>query len=136
MHYVGLFDGRLVRFLAVGAANTCVGLGLIVAAKRWGQFGDVAANVVGYVVALTLSFVLNRVWTFRSPDRTAPALGRFLAVAGVAYAANLATVVALIRVGLDGNWAQVAGAVPYTIVFHLGSRLYAFADGDHRAPRP
>lgn len=136
MSYTGLFDRRLVRFLAVGAANTCVGLGFILAAKRWGQLGDVAANLMGYGVALTLSFVMNKAWTFKSQGRTLPELRRFLVVAGIAYAANLATVVALIRLGLDGNWAQVAGVPPYTIVFYLGSRVYAFAGHDHNERQP
>lgn len=136
MSYTGLFDGRLVRFLAVGAANTCVGLGFILAAKRWGQLGDVAANLMGYGVALTLSFVMNKAWTFKSQGRTLPELRRFLVVAGIAYAANLATVVALIRLGLDGYWAQVAGVPPYTIVFYLGSRVYAFTGHDHNERQP
>jgi putative flippase GtrA len=121
-----LLDIRFGKFLLVGVANTAFGLCVIYACK-WGLgFDDVQANFAGYAVGLGLSFVLNKQWTFGFSGRTLPALTRFLVVFLAAYAANLTTVLVCIRVaGIDGDWAQLIGIVPYTLLFYLGSRCYA-----------
>jgi putative flippase GtrA len=124
-----VLDARFARFLLVGIANTGAGLGVIYAAKFWGGFGDVAANVLGYGVGLALSFVLNRTWTFGHTGSRAAALGRFLVVVFVAYAANLGTVLLTIEVlHVDGYWAQPWGMIPYTLLSYLGSRHWAFVE--------
>lgn len=118
---------RISRFLLVGVANTCIGLGVIYVCKYVGRLGDAPANAVGYAVALGNSFVWNRRWTFAHTGAALPAAGRFLVVFGVAYAANFATVMGLVAAGINSYLAQAIGAVPYTALFYAGSRLIAFA---------
>lgn len=118
---------RIARFLAVGVLNTCIGLSVIYACKYFGKIGDVPANAIGYAVALTNSFVWNRRWTFAHAGRIFPAAIRFFAVFCVAYLANLATVLIGIKLyGLNSYLAHAIGAVPYTVLFYLGSRFFAF----------
>ena len=117
----------LGRFLGVGVANTLIGLGVIYACKRLLGFGDVLANVSGYVVGLTIGFTLNRHWTFGHTGNVRVAALRFLAVFGVAYSVNLLCVLLAIRAaGIDDYVSQAIGILPYTAIFYLGSRLYAF----------
>ena len=117
----------LGRFLGVGAANTLIGLGMIYACKRLLGFGDVLANVSGYAVGLTIGFMLNRHWTFGHTGNARVAALRFLAVFGVAYSVNLLCVLLAIRAaGIDDYVSQAIGILPYTAIFYLGSRLYAF----------
>lgn len=116
-----------VRFLAVGCVNTVAGLSVIYAAKLFARADDVVANAAGYAVGLTVSFVLNKRWTFGFRGSTMAALPAFLAVFAVAYAANLATVLGLIEwAGVDAYWSQALGVAPYTAIFYLGSRRYVF----------
>jgi putative flippase GtrA len=123
-----LFDVRFAKFMLVGLANTVVGLGSIYAAKWWGGFGDVSANLLGYGLGLGVSFVLNKVWTFRFFGRTAAALTRFVLVFIVAYSANLLTLLLLVGpLGIDSYFAQAMSIVPYTLIFYLGSRHFAFS---------
>lgn len=118
----------LPRFLAVGVVNTVVGLLSIYALKALAGLGDAAANAGGYAVGLACSFVLNRRWTFAHDGPVLPAVLRFAVVFGVAYAANLALVLAAIRfAGIDAYVAQALGIPPYTLLFYLGSRHFAFA---------
>lgn len=115
------------RFLSVGAVNTLVGLGVIYACKWLLGFGDILANASGYTVGLTISFMLNRHWTFGHKGKVPVAVLRFLAVFAVAYSINLLCVLLAIRVaGIDGYISQAIGILPYTAIFYLGSRLYAF----------
>ena len=55
---------RLLRFLTVGVANTAIGLSSIFAAMRFLDMSEAAANALGYAIGVTLSFVVNRAWTF------------------------------------------------------------------------
>ena len=86
---------RVCKFLAVGLLNTLVGLMVIYLCKWVAGFGDVTANMIGYAVGLLNSFAWNRQWTFRDSGAALPALARFASVFLVSYAANLATVMAL-----------------------------------------
>jgi putative flippase GtrA len=131
-----LFDLRFAKFLLVGVVNTIVGLSIIFAAKAFAHFNDVWANVAGYGVGLAVSFALNKQWTFRFSGGALAALVRFLVVFLVAYFANLGTVLGLIRLGVDSYWAQVLGIFPYTLLFYLGSRLYAFRRPAAATPGP
>jgi putative flippase GtrA len=118
----------VLRFLAVGVLNTCVGLGSIFAFKYFLGLGDAPANFCGYLIGLTNSFFWNRRWTFSHSGRIGIAAARFLLVFVVAYAVNLA--VALICIHLLGVNAYLAHAIataPYTVIFYLGSRYFAFS---------
>ena len=117
----------LAKFLSVGAVNTLVGLGVIYACKRLFGFGDILANASGYAVGLTIAFMLNMHWTFGYRGNVRVAVLRFLAVFAIAYSMNLLCVLWAIRVaGIEGYISQAVGILPYTAIFYLGSRLYAF----------
>lgn len=107
--------------------NTVVGLGTTYACKYLGGMGDVPANMVGYAVGLTHSFLWNRHWTFAHAGAALPAAARFVLVFLVAYAVNLLVVIGAIRAGVNTYVAQAAGIFPYTALLYLGSRFLAFA---------
>jgi putative flippase GtrA len=118
---------QLVRFLLVGLVNTGVGLGTIWLLIWTAGWSDMPANAAGYAVGLTCSFLLNRRWTFASDTPWWPALRRFLTVFVVAYSANLLAVVVLRDAGQVNRYlAHALATVPYTIVFFIGSRCFAF----------
>lgn len=117
----------LVRYLAVGAGNTWVGLSVIYLALFVFRVSDVTANAIGYAVGITLSFVLNRRWTFASTVPWAPTFVKFVAITGAAYLVNLITVLALIRVlHVEHHFAQALGVIPFTAVGYFGSRYFVF----------
>ena len=120
-------NGSLIRFMLVGSVNTVVGLLFIWLAKELAGFRDVAANCTGYAVGLSVSFILNKQWTFRFRGRAGAALLRFLLVFSVAYATNLLTVLTLIKLTpIDSFWCQAVGILPYSSLFYLGCRRYVF----------
>jgi putative flippase GtrA len=123
-----LLTRRGLTSSGVRAPDTAVGLTVIFLVKWLTGLGDVVANVAGYAVGLTVSFVLNRRWTFRFEGHALSALLRFVFVFAAAYAGNLLTVLFLIGVlGVTSNLAQTLGIPPYTLLFYAGSRCYAFA---------
>lgn len=119
--------GYVLRFLAVGALNTSVGLGSIYAWKYFFSLGDVPANVLGYAIGLANSFLWNRRWTFSHFGDITGTAARFLVAFVLAYAANLATLLLLMRgAGLNPYLAQAFAVVPYTAIFYLGCRHFVF----------
>ncbi len=119
--------GALTRFLTVGVLNTLIGLSVIYLCKWLLEIGDTLSNLIGYAIALTFSFVVNKQWSFRHQGESGPALVKFLLVIAIAYLANLGTVLLLIE-GLSVNSyvSQALGIVPYTALSFLGLRYFAF----------
>ncbi len=128
-----MVDASLVRYLIVGLLNSSLGLLVIYFAMDALRLGVITANVLGYAVGVCVAFVLTQRWTFAHCGPTVPALVKFLLVLGVAYAANLATVLFFAEV-LQWNvhLAQALGIVPYTAIGYLGSRFFAFGNGPIR----
>ena len=118
---------EFARFLLVGVLNTCTGLAVIYSAKWLAHWDDVPANLLGYAVGLTVSFALNRRWTFAHTGAALPALARFLMATAVAYGANLGVVLLALK-GLDLNsyLAQAAGVPAYTLTAYLLGRHFVF----------
>ena len=120
---------QFIRFLIVGVANTIVGLLTIYAAKWLFAFDDVVANIIGYGTGLTVSFLLNKAWTFRHKGEILKSALRFLASFAVAYPINLGAVLFLIQeLGMNSYLAQALGVPPYTVAFFLLSRYFAFRE--------
>lgn len=59
---------QFIKFGLVGVLNTLTNTLVYLAGTRGLKFTPLSANAVAFVVAVTLSFTLNRRWTFRSTD--------------------------------------------------------------------
>lgn len=117
---------KLVKFLTVGVANTAIGLGVIFAAMALGAH-YLVANAIGYSCGVLFSFVVNRSWTFAHDGDWRHSLVRWMAVSGLAYAAQFVVVACGHgTLGLNAHFAQLAGAPVYTMVAFLGARRFAF----------
>lgn len=127
-------DLSVARFVIVGLANTLFGLAVIYLAMGFGELNVVAANVLGYGLGLTLSFSMNKRWTFGDHGPVLPSLLRFVSVIVLAYSVNLLVVVASLKF-LEWNRyvAQAAGIVPYAGIVYVGSRFFAFSSRKPRA---
>jgi|HubBroStandDraft_5_1064220.scaffolds.fasta_scaffold142076_2 putative flippase GtrA len=111
-------------------ANTLLGLAVIFALKFFLGASDVLANVLGYAAGTALSFMANKIFTFRHRRDYGGAAMRFLLVQGGAYALNLLTVLMLVHDGVDGYLAQALGIIPFSLCGFLGAKYYAFAGAE------
>ncbi len=119
------------RFIAVGVANTALGLTFIYAARALG-LGEVAANAMGYAMGLMLSFGLNRQWTFCQRGPLLPHALRFAMVMLLAWLVNVAVLLELMRWGVTAVLAQAGAVLPYTLISYMGCRHWAFAHRPNR----
>jgi len=119
---------QLLRFAAVGVVNTALGYAVIFACMYLAGLGAVTSNVIGYAVGLIVSYLLNRSFTFRSAAPPRREIIRFVAIFLLAYLANLAALVLLIRhAGMHEGAAQVIAGVVYFALSFVLNKYYVFA---------
>lgn len=120
---------QLLKFGIVGVANTAVCL-IVIYGSMWVlDFDELLSNLLGYIIGLGVSFLLNSRWTFQHSGSKLIAAVKFLGVFIAAYLTNLACVFcALYLWEVEPDYAQLAGIIPYTFVFYFGSKLIAFRE--------
>lgn len=136
-----LFDPTLFRFLLVGCVNTLVGYGVmfglynLAGLHRWGNTGYWLSSAANYVVGSVVSFFLNKHFTFRSREKGAGVVLRFVGNITVCYllAYGLAQPTVRFCLGglglseqLRGNLTMLAGSGLFVVLNYFGQRFFAF----------
>jgi putative flippase GtrA len=119
-------NNSLLKFLTVGVINTLLSLLVIFGLKYFYLMSDFYANLIGYIVGLICSFVLNRKWTFNHSGDLFNTILKFLLVFILAYSANIIFVLALIKINVNSYFSHIMGIPLYTIIFYLGSKFVVF----------
>jgi putative flippase GtrA len=120
---------QLMRFAAVGVLNTVLGYAVIFACMYLAGLGAVTSNVIGYLVGLIVSYVMNRTFTFRSVAPASREMIRFVSIFLLAYLANLAVLVLSIdHFGVHEGVAQIGAGVVYFGLSFIMNKYYVFAD--------
>lgn len=118
----------LMRYVAVGIANTAMGFAVILLLQTYLGLMPVLANAFGYLVGAGLSYGLNRSYTFRSKRSHATGIPIFAVVTALCYALNLAVLQFGIHVlNMPSALAQGAAVCAYSSAFYLMSRNWIFA---------
>lgn len=123
---------QLAKFSTVGATGYVVNLAVYTALLRGAGWHYALAATVSFLVAVTNNYLWNRLWTFRDQRGHVAFQGlRFLAVAVVAYAANLGILSLLILLGVDKVLAQAIAIVLVTPLNFVGNKLWSFRRRKH-----
>ena len=118
---------QLAKFSVVGATGYVINLAVYTALLRGAGFHYAAAATCSFLVAVTNNYIWNRLWTFHAQRGHLGWQGlRFLVVALVAYAANLALLSALIALGMDKVVAQAIAVILVTPLNFIGNKLWSF----------
>jgi putative flippase GtrA len=62
------FIYKFIKFGVVGATGVIVDFGTTYVCKEWLKIQKYVANSIGFTVAASSNYILNRVWTFKSQD--------------------------------------------------------------------
>ncbi len=118
---------QLAKFSVVGATGYVINLAVYTALLRGADFHYTAAATCSFLVAVTNNYIWNRLWTFHAQRGHVGWQGlRFLVVALLAYAANLAVLSALIAFGVDEVVAQAIAVILVTPLNFIGNKLWSF----------
>lgn len=122
--------GEVLRFALVGLANTALGLGITSALDLGLHVNPQIANAVGYAAGMVLSYLLNRIFVFRSAAQARLTAPKFAAALAVAFAVN--QLVLFIAGKVLGSsqlmhfMAQVVAMASYTVVNFALCRFWVF----------
>jgi putative flippase GtrA len=118
---------RLVRFAIVGVVVTFVHLAIALVLAIGYDWPSQAANLAGFVAAVSLSFLGHHRWTFRSPLAYSIAARRFFIVAALGYAASV-VVIAILQsvVGLPRQLALLLAGLAVPAASYVVNKLYVF----------
>jgi putative flippase GtrA len=83
---------RFFKFSLVGACATAIHYAVLTALVELGHLRAVVGSTIGFVIAATVNYALNRRFTFESSAKHAVALPKFLTVALLGAAMNAAVV--------------------------------------------
>jgi putative flippase GtrA len=117
---------QLAKFCTVGVAGYAVNLLVYTTLVHAGLHYNLAA-ACSFLVAVTNNYTWNRLWTFHDQRGHVGWQGlRFLIVALVAYAANLAILAVFVESGVDKILSQAIAVVLVTPLNFLGNKLWSF----------
>lgn len=75
---------QFVKFCMVGVLNTMVSFGVYAMLTRYALLDPLAANAIAFVIAVTISFILNKMWTFSDMSATyVRQYYRFFVISGI-----------------------------------------------------
>ena len=130
-NYVALVKDNLpffVRYLLIGIINTIVGFGTIFLLMYIGV-NPYVSNICGYALGITVSYLLNKRFNFRSKRTHKVAYPRFLLSVLTAYCVNFGVLFVTYSVlGINKYISQIISGSFYVGIAFLGSRYIAFSD--------
>jgi putative flippase GtrA len=119
---------RIACFVAVGAVAAAVHWGVVVWLVSQREWRPLLANVLGWLVAFTVSFAGHHLLTFRGHGATLrSAVGRFFLVSAGGFAINEATYAVLLGwLGQRYALALALVLVAVAVLTYFLSRHWAF----------
>ena len=126
--------GQLLRFGIVGAANTAVGLAIILVLQNLVGLHPAVSNMAGYIAGFLLGYHFHRTWTFRHSGGAVERAPHYLLTVVACYALNLATLSYLTWIGIDPTVSQIAAVFVYTVSHFILGKWFAFAEKKRPLP--
>ena len=80
---------HFLKYNIIGLVNTLITVAVVGVLHQILDFPVVPSNFIGYIVGAVHSYVLNRIWNFRSRNPHGPEIARFLLVFILSYLVNL-----------------------------------------------
>lgn len=129
-----LFDNTLLRFLLVGVVNTLVGCGTMFLLYNLLHCSYWVSSAANYVIGGSVSFLLNKVFTFRTKSWTWKEVGKFVVTVALCYLLAYgiakpfsAWLLQAQPLAVKENIAMLVGMCLYTGLNYLGQYFFAFA---------
>lgn len=121
-----IFNTLFIKYLLVGVANTIIGFGIIFIMMFCG-FSPEVSNLVGYIVGIFVSYVLNKYFTFKKNKKSKKEFFKFALSMLIAYLLNFLTLLICYRIlNIDKYLSQIIAGVIYTLSGFIFSKFYAF----------
>ncbi len=120
---------KFLKFGVVGFSGVFVNFGVTYACKEWLKWNKYLSNILGFIVAATSNYILNRIWTFQSNN---PQIGteyaKYFFIAPIGMGIDTLTVY-LLNGKLKWNFylSKVFAVGASTLWNFFGNLLFTFA---------
>lgn len=128
-----LFDSTIPKFLLVGVINTVVGAGVMFLLYNWFHCSYWIAATSNYIVGGSVSFFLNKYFTFQCKEWDWSQVVRFVVNLLVCYVSAYwfarEVILFMLRncdLWIQDNVAMVVGMCLYTVLNYFGQRFLTF----------
>lgn len=119
---------RFLRFALVGAVATAIQYAMLIALVQARLTGPTLASCIGFVISAGANYSLNYRFTFRSRNSHAPAIVKFLLLAGAGLLLNAGLMRLLTVMGWNYILAQVCATGVVLLWNFLGNSLWTFSE--------
>jgi putative flippase GtrA len=117
---------QFLRFLMVGGTATIVHTGVLYLLVQFGHLKPFLATSIGFCCGVTVSYILNSHFTFKTGIALNFRFLRFLAVTGVGFLLNSVIFTTLHNAGVMYLLAQLTATAIVVFWNFFGSRLLVF----------
>jgi putative flippase GtrA len=120
---------QIISFGWIGIVTAAAHYGVLVGLVELGGVRAVPATLAGYLVGAVVSYTLNRRFTFSTERTHAEAGWRFLAIAGLGFAATWALMTVFVDwLGLPYLPMQVVTTLLVMAISFTGHKFWSFAE--------
>ncbi|MGE9882944.1 GtrA family protein [Blautia obeum] len=128
-----IFDKTFWKFIVVGIINTLVGTVVMFFCYNWLHFNYWFSSAANYVVGSSISYFLNKNFTFQNRDRSWKIVIKFIVNITSCYLMAYGIAKPLVAQILSGvsrniqeNGAMLVGMCLFIGLNYLGQRFFAF----------
>ncbi len=116
------------KYLFVGVINTIVGYGIIFSLMHIGTSPEIS-NLIGYVIGICISYILNKLYTFKTKSHPKKEFPKFAASLFLAYCLNFLTLILCVRLlYINAYISQIISGIVYTLSGFLFAKYFAFRE--------
>ena len=120
---------EFVKFAFVGVINTLINMGVLYILVNYFSVYYMVAAILAFLVAVTNSFIMNTLWTFKSDiaDKTHSKLSKFFLISTIAALFNLLFL--YIFTEFLGIWymlSQLFAIVLTLLINFIGNKLWTY----------
>ncbi|MDR0687544.1 MAG: GtrA family protein [Prevotellaceae bacterium] len=119
-----------IKFCIVGGSGVVVDFTVTYACKEQVRMNKYLANALGFIVAASANYTLNRLWTFRSHNSIPAEYVKFIAIALVGLAINSGVIYLLVeKLKIHFYLSKLLAIGVATVWNFFMSYFFAFAAG-------
>lgn len=118
----------LFAYLMVGVVNTIIGYGIIFYLMNIGTSPELS-NVIGYAIGITFSYILNKIYTFKSKAHPKKEFPKFVVSLLASYGLNFLTLIFCVRViHINPYVSQIISGAVYAVSGFYFVKIFAFKE--------